>query len=606
MKRVEYKRLSIKNFLSIGKEPVIIEFKKGIHIITGVNKDKTDRKNGVGKSAIACAFYFAHFGEAIRNIKKDLIINDITNGMVEVILDVDVVENGNTDSYRIERNLKPSKIAVTKNGKDVTLSTIPKTTDYICEVLGVTPSLMTNCIVMTINDTIPFMAKPKNDKRKFIEDVFDLDVFSRMVTELKREFKDIKKDVEVKDALVSEIKHTVKTLKEQRDKLEANKKERLELYEKRQADNKIERDKLVEKIKNYTKLDIKELDEKIERYLEVGNKIAEKKDTAQTKAIEKEFEIKSKEEEKNKLQKALDQGMCYECQREVTREDVSCYVELIANKDKEIAALTKQMNKFKAEEEEAKKKRLRILEGIEEINKQKREFIRISEERKAEIKRLEQVNLWIKELEKDIETVKKSNDDFIDNIKKEAVRLKNNASELTTLRDQFKVLESAKFVLGDEGVKTHIIKKLIDLLNTKLIYYIRKLDGNCICKFNEYFEEEIINTKNKIRSYFNFSGAEKKAVDLGCLFAFSDIKRMQGGISYNVSMYDELFDSSLDETGVNLVIDILLDRVAQNNECVMIISHRKEAIKAVTGEIIYLEKSKDITRRVAYTEDEGK
>lgn len=606
MKRVEYRRLSIKNFLSIGKEPVIIEFKKGIHIITGVNKDKIDRKNGVGKSAIACAFYFAHFGEAIRNIKKDLIINDITNGTVEVILDVDVTENGKTDSYKIERNLKPSKIQVTKNGKDVTLSTIPKTTDYVCEVLGVTPSLMTNCIVMTINDTIPFMAKPKNDKRKFIEDVFDLDVFSRMVTELKREFRDTKKDVEVKDALVTEIIHTVKTLKEQRDKLEANKKERLELYEKRQADNKIERDILAEKIKNYTKLDTKELDEKIERYLEAGNKIAEKKDIAQTKAIEKEFEIRSKEEEKNKLQKALDQGMCYECQREVTREDVSCYVELIANKDKEIAVLIKQMNEFKAEEEEAKKKRLRILEAIEEINKQKREFIRIGEERKAEIKRLEQVNLWIKELEKDIETVKKSNDDFIDNIKKEAVRLKNNASELTNLRDQFKVLESAKFVLGDEGVKTHIIKKLIDLLNAKLIYYIRKLDGNCICKFNEYFEEEIINTKNKIRSYFNFSGAEKKAVDLGCLFAFSDIKKMQGGISYNVSMYDELFDSSLDETGVNLVIDILKDRVAQNNECVMIISHRKEAIKAVTGEIVYLEKSNDITRRVAYTEDEGK
>jgi len=171
------------------------------------------------------------------------------------------------------------------------------------------------------------------------------------------------------------------------------------------------------------------------------------------------------------------------------------------------------------------------------------------------------------------------------------------------LRDSFKVLESAKFVLGDEGVKTHIVKKLVDLLNTKLISYIRKLDGNCICRFNEYFEEEIINTKNKVRSYFNFSGAEKKAVDLGCLFAFSDIKRMQGGVSYNVSIYDELFDSSLDETGVNLVIDILNERVEQNNECVMIISHRKEALKAVTGEVIYLEKRGDITTRKQFPEE---
>jgi len=601
MKRVEYKKLSVKNFLSIGREPVEIEFKKGIHIITGVNKDKVDRKNGVGKSTIACAFYFAHFGETLRNIKKDLIVNDVTNEKAEVVLNVDVIDNGISNTYRIERTLKPSTLSLYKNNIDITLSTIPKTTERICEILGVTPSLMTNCITMTINDTVPFMAKPKGDKRKFIEDVFDLDVFSRMIAELKKEYREVKKDVDVKDALVTEIKHTVKTLKEQKDKLEQSKQERLDLYEERKRNNTKERDELSKKIKNYTVIDIKSLTEKSEKYTKAADKLCEKRDLAQAKAIELEIEVRNKRLDRDKIITYIEQGICHECKREVTAHDTEHYNNILSKLDEEVKELVTAMNKFKAEEEDVKQKRLKLLEAVRQINNQVRELVRISEERKAEIKRLEQINEWIKELDKDIDTIKKSNQEFTSNIKQEADRLKTNANELNVIREHFKVLDSAKFVLGDEGVKTHIVKKLINLLNTKLNYYIRKLDGNCVCKFNEYFEEEIISTKNKIRSYFNFSGAEKKAVDLGCLFAFSDIKRMQGGVSYNVSMYDELFDSSLDETGVGLVIDILRDRVEDNDECVLIISHRKEAIKAVTGDVIYLEKSKDITKRVAYS-----
>ena len=83
------------------------------------------------------------------------------------------------------------------------------------------------------------------------------------------------------------------------------------------------------------------------------------------------------------------------------------------------------------------------------------------------------------------------------------------------------------------------------------------MDSNCVCIFNEYFEEQIIDDKGKVLSYFNFSGAEKKNIDLACLFAFMDIRRLQGDVAFNFNIYDELFDSSLDEKGVELVIEIL-------------------------------------------------
>ena len=135
-----------------------------------------------------------------------------------------------------------------------------------------------------------------------------------------------------------------------------------------------------------------------------------------------------------------------------------------------------------------------------------------------------------------------------------------------------------------------------------MLHYLKRLDSNSICIFNEYFEEEILNEKNKVCSYFNFSGAERKSIDLACLFTFSDIRRLQGGVQYNIAIYDELFDSSFDEKGIELITQILQDRVEELDECSIVISHRKESVKAVTGDVIFLEKENGITRRVDYTD----
>ena len=74
MKRINFKKISIKNFLSFGETPVVLEFKAGLHIITGINRDKSDRQNGLGKSAMMESLYFCIFGTTIRDLKKDLIL----------------------------------------------------------------------------------------------------------------------------------------------------------------------------------------------------------------------------------------------------------------------------------------------------------------------------------------------------------------------------------------------------------------------------------------------------------------------------------------------------------------------------------------------------
>ena len=150
-------------------------------------------------------------------------------------------------------------------------------------------------------------------------------------------------------------------------------------------------------------------------------------------------------------------------------------------------------------------------------------------------------------------------------------------------------------MVSEEGVKSFIVKKILRLFNSKLAYYLKKLNSNAIITFNEYFEEQIFNEKGELTTYFNFSGAERKAIDLAIMFSFIDMLNLQGNIFYNIQFYDELLDTSLDETGVELVLNLLNEFVQKNNFGIYVISHRKECARLVSGDMIVLEKNNGIT-----------
>jgi DNA repair exonuclease SbcCD ATPase subunit len=152
--------------------------------------------------------------------------------------------------------------------------------------------------------------------------------------------------------------------------------------------------------------------------------------------------------------------------------------------------------------------------------------------------------------------------------------------------------------LGEEGVKSYVIKKLLCMLNSTISTYITDLGMNVKCKFDEYFDEHISTEKGNEFSYSNLSGAEKRSVDIACVLSFSDMRRKISGISSNLEFYDEIFDSAFDERGLDLLINVLKSRINKNNMSVYAISHRKETIKHVDGEIVNLEKENGITRRV--------
>lgn len=599
MKHINFKNLTIQNFFSVGETPVEINFEPGLHVITGINKDRIDRKNGVGKSTIADAFYFAIFGKTIRDItKKELIVNNLTDGTCAVTLTFDIISPEDNGSYKIVRQLKPSRLSLERNGVDITRDSIINTTDYISDLISANSEIFKNCVVMTANNTIPFMGQKSIMKRKFIENIFSLEVFGEMLRIARNDYNEIKKDYDLQITRLEEKNNSLNNYVSQRENIINERVQKASTYKERLKENKNNIKNLQAKIQKIEQINLEPVEKKLE---EINNGIDDINERL-TKQVEScavlKTNIKRDEQDYDKI--GTNEDSCPTCLREIKDHDRKC--------------IQKSKEALQAEIKDKKEQLVKCAKAIEKLTgvKEQLSTMRVSTRNKIEQLRLDlnskesiqnninQYEEWINSLIQDIALLK-SKDTNIDSLIDEA---RKDIDSLTLLveksRDMLNIIDYGKFIVSEEGVKAYIVKQILQLFNSRLAYYLKKMDANCICMFNEYFEEEIINDNNKLCSYYNFSDGERKNIDLACLFTFADARRMQGNVAYNVSFFDELYDSSLDTKGVELVNEILIDRVEQNKECVFVITHRPEAIKAISDntDMIYLQKENGITTRV--------
>jgi len=599
MKYVCFKELKIKNFLSIGEEFVTVNFEKGLHIVTGVNRDKEDRRNGVGKSTIADGLYFAIFGQTLRDIKKNFIANNLTSGTCEVQLSftIDDPKHG-VNEFDIIRTLNPSKVYVYKNGNDKTRDSIANTNEYINTILSSTPEIFQNCVIMTLNNHVPFMGKSKTEKRKFIEQIFNLEIFSKMLGELRNEHNEIKRNFDIEITRLEETNNHLNTQQQQVDNFEENKNQRIDRIE-NQINVKNNDLKSYKEEKNT----VESLDENpyINKSEKLNEEIVDLKNIKNEK-YEKIVQLKTNlTTNKSTLTKiGTDEATCPMCLRpledhdkdliEEEKEKINIILDDILNDIKynkeDYENIVKEINSYSTAKTKIDNKLLSI--------KNQKDNISYLERNISEIENI------INQYQTDIDSIKNETNSFDDLISETTNKINGIKQEIDSLKKVINLMDVVKFVVSEEGVKSFIVKKILSHFNGKLTHFMKKLDSNCVCVFNEYFEEEIVNEKGKICLYNNFSGAERKAIDLACLFSFMDMRKSQGDVYYNLSFYDELFDSSLDEKGVDLVLEILNERVEKYNECVMVISHRKESIKSANGDVIFLEKHNGITRRVNF------
>lgn len=595
MKYINFERVIIKNFLSIGEQPVEVKFNSGINIITGVNKDKQDRRNGVGKSTIADAIYFAIFGNTLRELKKEHITNNITQKPCEVRLFFNVKENDKIISYQIYRLLNPTKCYLFIDDEDKTRDTIVNTTDYINTIINSSSDIFQNCIIMTVNNTIPFMAKKKIDKRKFIENIFNLQIFSSMLSELRSEYSEIMKQFDSECVRYEEISTSIQTYKKQQQSDKTQRLEQVNKLNNRKIDNTNETEELTTQRKSITIRPEDEETRSIELLETNKIKCTDKLEDLTTELSE--YKVRCETLQKKIQDVDANHEECPSCLRAITESDKKTIDEKKEVINQEIHQYANTLKYTKDRIKKAKTIRHQIVtqishhKNILNQNNLKRKDLQNIQQR------IKQIKEWNDQIDEDINQLSDQQTSFDTVISENIARLELVQVSIDGLKNQLGDLDVIKFIVSEEGVKSYIVKKILQLFNSKLSYYLKKMDANCICVFDEYFEEQIIDEKGKLCSYFNFSGAERKNIDLACLFAFMDIRRLQGDVAFNFSIYDELLDSSLDEKGIELVINILQDRVDKYNECIMIISHRKESAKHASGEVITLEKVNGITTR---------
>ena len=587
MQTINFKTIYIKNFLSVGEKPIIVNFEKGLCLITGENLDKPERSNGVGKSTIADAIHFSLFGETIREVKKDLIPNYYTNGKTVVQITFDI---GN-DSYELNRTVNPTTVKLVKNSVDETKDTIANTNETIENLIRCNSKIFNNCISLGINSSNCFMNMKKSEKRQYIESILDLDIFSKMTDICKSE---LSEDRKIREGL-SAKKETYQSIL---DDYENQKKE----FETKKQKNIIELEQKINALKNKIQILNDEIDNLV---ITKDNDLSESINQAKNalkiieeKISETEKIIASKQSEIRSIQKILNEigdnsETCPSCLRSI---DESCK-QHVENRKQEMLNDIVICEEFIKEKHDKKKKIVSKRSEAENIidNLQNREKENEKQKSKKEQnqKLIEQINSAILDIEQQIEKEQNRTENFDKNIQeneKKKVELEKKISELD---QRIYILNNSKFILSDEGLKSVFISKIINLLNTKINHYLNKLDSNSRITFDSYFEDSLTDSVGKIASYANLSGAEKKAVDLACMFSFMEMRELQNFPIFNFVLFDEIFDSSFDKKSVQLITDICEE--ISSNKSVFIISHRKDAIYSNNYKTISLQKKNGVT-----------
>lgn len=598
MRKVTFNSVKIQNFLSIGKDPVEIDFQSGINLITGENKDKGG-KNGVGKSSVINSVYWCLFGNTLNELKKDKILHNLNPKDCKVTLTFQVETTNTNKNYKIVRSIEPSKIQILCDDEDVTLSTIPENDNLIKEIIGGSEEVFQNAVIMSANSSTPFLNQKKTDKRKFIEGILNLNIFSDILLKARSDFNDTKKENDLLSNAFITLQRNLSTFEDQKANANARIEEKVTSLKNKYKEYEKERETLIESNKDNPTIEecneqINDLETNKLNFLKSYLKTFKKtKDELVERFSNLSAEIKQLEKEKQKI---IDKGnTCPTCNREYCEDDIKAVQQRIKEIDTQITILCKESSKIGTDKIDIDDKIEEVEGGIIKINNK----IRVLEKTKADVKLHMQKLSNIATLSQDclrlIDEVKQGDPSIDTNIQKTNKEILKTEEKLKNTKKKLLILESVKFVASEEGIKTYLVKKMLNVLNTKLNYYLQRLNTPCKITFNELFEEEIINENGKETSYFNYSGGERGRINTAILLMFQDLLRSQSGTSYNINVYDELLDSGVDSNGINNILEILRDKVTKYNESIYLVSHKGIDSSNIDNTIL-LEKINGVTR----------
>ena len=569
---IKFEKIRYKNFLSAGNTFTEID----------LNKNKTTLvvgTNGAGKSTMLDALSFALFGKPHRAINKPQLVNSI-NGkgcVVEAEFTIGAAQ------FRIVRGIKPNLFEIWKNGTMINQSSHSKEYQKILEqnILKLNHKSFHQVVVLGSSSFIPFMQLSAWVRREVIEDLLDINVFSKMnvlLREKNNALKDGLKDIELQQELnKTKIQTQEKYIRDITAITEDNKKE----YESRISESQSNIDDLQaqnSKLSVGLEDDLRSTEEELSTLHDQRQSLMLRGQDISTKA--KQVAERAMFFEKNEV--------CSVCDQAITDSHKHGILEVAKQEAKTLQSQRRQIGTEGSTVEEK----------IESTSSVLREI-------RSKVSELGQNNIKISHLQKQIEeyqsSLNKDVDADLNEAKTDLEGLKTTKNDLLEnklkLSEQFNYNSVIAEMLKDTGIKTKIIKQYLPVMNNLVNKYLQVLDFYVHFNLDESFQETIRSRHRDEFTYASFSEGEKQRIDLALLFTWRMIAKMKNSVATNLLILDETFDSSLDHEGIENLLKILHTLDEDTN--VFVISHKGEVLDGKFNAKIEFKKEKNFSKMVA-------
>ena len=568
-KIITFKTIQWKNFLSTGNTWTKVDLDQ--HLNTLIVGD-----NGTGKSTILDALTFSLFGKPFRKINKPQLVNTVNDGdcLVEVSFTIGTI------SYVVRRGIKPAVFDILVNGQPLDQTANIRDFQELLEsqILRLNYKSFTQVVILGSSTFVPFMQLSAANRRDVIEDLLGIQIFSAMNTILKQKGSLLKDDISENDTNVS--------LKEQFVKIQTETLQRIE------KDN--------QKIISRHQTDVKSLSKKMSDQEDKIQKTQTEIGPLEAKIVNlKNHKLKFKDAEKidGKLQtknlgitRELDfynkHDECPTCQQDIDSQFKEEKTNTLKTKETEIVKAREDMTNMLMDIEEEITHDLAVVNQIQDL---KSEINSLTTKISATQQIIKTLNDNIKELSAkgDVDKVKEE----VEQATQELDTLNDEKEKLT---NQNEVHRIAATLLKDSGIKTLIIKQYLPIMNSLINKYLVNMDFFVNFNLDEGFNETIKSRHRDEFSYESFSEGEKMRIDLALLFTWRTVAKLKNSTNTNLLVLDEVFDSSLDDTGTQEFLKILYTLGKDQN--VFVISHKGDVLQDKFNNIIKFEKIKGFSR----------
>jgi len=568
---ITFKTLRWKNFLSTGNNWTTVDLNKSRStLIVG--------QNGAGKSTMLDALSFGLFGRAHRNINKPQLVNTINNKDCKVEVEFTIGKS----IFKVVRGIKPNIFEIWKNGDMINQSSHSKEYQKVLEqnIIKLNHKSFHQIVVLGSSSFIPFMQLPAQHRRDVIEDLLDINIFSKMNIIVKE------KNISLRDKL-KEIGYSLELTKE---KIELQRKyiREVEDLSNDQIESKeAEISTAEEEIKSLNDANVI-LSEEIEQLstgLEEGlKKNNDKKQTLLHYKAEFNQKIKTLVKDSKFYE---ENDTCPTCSQDIDSE---------LRSEKLATAKSKASEIQKALDDVAEQSTI-VEDALGRLNTSSDEVRTKTASISGNNREIVRLQGQIRNLTDAISKIR-GNDGDVAKSRTDLQELSSEKDKL--LEEKLSVNEEYSYnnviseMLKDTGIKTKIIKQYIPVINKLTNQYLQVLDFFVHFNLDESFQETIRSRHRDSFSYDSFSEGEKQRIDLALLFTWRQIAKMKNSVSTNLLILDETFDSSLDHDGVDNLIKILYTLDDDTN--VFVISHKGEILDGKFKDKIEFYKDKNFSK----------